>query len=66
MRSILPSVLAIAICGGFGATFAWFLVDTLGWTGVAGAIATAILGMFIAVAMFAVGVALAKALRPRH
>ena len=66
MRSILPSLLAIVICGGFGVTLAWFIIDALGWNGVAGAIATAMLGMFFAVAMFAVGIALAKALRPRH
>jgi len=66
MRSILPSLLAIVICGGVGATLAWFAVDALGWTGVAGAIATAMLAMVLAVAVFAGGIALAKALRPRH
>ncbi len=66
MRSILPSLLAIMICGGIGATLAWLIVDALGWTGVAGAIATAMLAMLLAVAVFAAGIALAKALRPRH
>jgi hypothetical protein len=66
MRSILPSLLAIMICGGIGATLAWFVVDALGWTGVVGAIATAMLAMVLAVAVFASGIALAKALRPRH
>ena len=66
MRSILPSLLAIVICGGVGATLAWIAVDALGWTGVSAAIATAMLAMVLAVAGFAAGIALAKALRPRH
>ena len=65
MLSILPSLLAIIVCGGIGATVAWFAVDAMDWTGVTAAIATAILGMFIAVGLFAGGIALAKALRLR-
>ena len=65
MLSILPSLLAIIICGGIGATLAWFVVDGMDWTGVTAAIVTAILGMIIAVALFAGGIALAKALRLR-
>ncbi|MEO8738995.1 MAG: hypothetical protein ABI537_04735 [Casimicrobiaceae bacterium] len=61
MLSILPSLLAIIVCGGIGATVAWFAVDAMDWTGVTAAIATTILGMFIAVALFGGGIALAKA-----
>lgn len=65
MLSILPSLLAIIICGGIGATLAWFVVDAMDWTGVTASIVTAILGMVIAVTLFAGGIALAKALRLR-
>lgn len=65
MLSILPSLLAIIVCGGIGATVAWFVVDAMDWIGVTAAIATAILAMFIAVALFAGGIALAKTLRLR-
>src|SRR5882757_8965175 len=60
MLSILPSLLAIIVCGGIGATVAWFAVDAMEWTGVTAAIGTAILAMFIAFALFAGGMWLAK------
>ena len=63
---MLPYVfrgIAILICGVSGAWFAWTLVDALGWTGVDGAIVTAIIGMVAATLLWAAGVALGKALR---
>ena len=65
MRSYLPSVIAILICGIGGAYFAWTLVDALGWTGVGGAIVTAIVGMIAATLLWSVGVAIGKGLRLR-
>jgi len=62
MLSYIPSVIAILICGVGGAYFAWTLVDALGWTGVGGAIVTAIVGMIAATLLWAVGVAIRKAL----
>lgn len=44
---------------------AWWLVFSLGWTGVGGAIAAAFLGMVLATLLWAGGVALTNALRPR-
>jgi hypothetical protein len=61
MRSYLPSVIAILICGIGGAYFAWNLVDALGWTGVAGAIVTAIIGMIAATLLWSIGVVVRKA-----
>ena len=65
MLSYLPGVIAILICGVGGAYFAWSVVDALGWTGVGGAIVTAILGMIAATLMWIVGVAVRKAIGPR-
>ena len=64
MLSYLPSVIAILICGVGGAYVAWTLVDALGWTGVGGAIVTAILGMIAATLLWIVGVAVRKAIGP--
>lgn len=65
MLSYLPGVIAILICGVGGAYFAWSVVDALGWTGVGGAIVTAILGMIAATLLWIVGVAVRKAMGPR-
>jgi hypothetical protein len=51
-------LLAIIVCGGGGAFVAWFLVSSLGGTGVGGGIASAMLGMLLAVLFWAGGVAL--------
>jgi hypothetical protein len=58
MRSILLSVIAILICGLIGAVFAWNVVDALGWTGVGGAIVTAIVGMVTATSLWVIGVSI--------
>jgi len=54
---------AIVVCGLAGAYAAWAAVDSLGWTGVGGAIATSFVAMVGATLMWAGGVALGKALR---
>ena len=63
MLSIFPSALAILFCGLVGAFAAWSIADALEWTGVGGAIATAIAGMVFATALWIVGVALRNALK---
>jgi hypothetical protein len=63
MLSILPSALAILICGLAGAVGAWRIADAFGWTGALGALATAIIGMVFATSLWIVGAALRKALR---
>jgi hypothetical protein len=63
MLSILPSAIAILICGVSGAVFAWTIVDALGWTGIGGAIVTAVIGMVTATVLWAVGVSIGKVLR---
>ena len=66
MLSFIFRLLAIAVCGGAGGVLAWWLVFSLGWTGVGGAIAAAFLGMVLAALLWAGGVALANALRRRQ
>jgi hypothetical protein len=60
MASTLGSILAIIVCGGIGAVAAWLLVSALGWSGTAGAIAAAMIGMALAAALFAAGAALRR------
>lgn len=60
--SYVLSGIAIVICAGFGATAAWFIVSSIGWGGVSGAIATAVLGMVLATFLFAVGIVIGKSL----
>jgi len=62
MLSYLPSAIAILICGFSGALLAWTTVDALGWTGVGGAIVTAIIGMVAATLLWIAGVSAGKAL----
>jgi hypothetical protein len=63
--SFIFRLLAIVVCGGAGGVLAWWLVFSLGWTGVGGAIAAAFLGMVLATLLWAGGVALANTLRHR-
>jgi hypothetical protein len=63
MLSILPSALAILFCGLVGAFGAWAIADALAWTGVGGAIATAIAGMVFATALWIAGAALRNVLK---
>jgi hypothetical protein len=55
--ALLPRLAAILACGGIGGVGAWSIVASLGLTGTGGAILAAFLGMVIAVALWAVGVA---------
>jgi hypothetical protein len=50
--AIVWSVVGIFICGGLGGFAAWALVTSLGWVGTPGAIAAAIIGMVVAVALW--------------
>lgn len=48
--SILGSILGIIVCGGIGGFAAWGVVTQLGWQGLFGAIAAALIGMVVATA----------------
>ena len=61
MRSILGSILAIIVCGGLGGYVGWLLVTTFGLDGTPGAIVAAIVAMVIAVAAWAAGSSLLRA-----
>ena len=63
MKKTIVSLIAIACCAGIGATLAWFILQPLGLSGIAAALATVFLAMVISVALFAGGIALAKALK---
>lgn len=60
MKSYLQSVLAILASGVPGAVLAWLAMTSLGLTGVALALATAVTAMVFSVAIFAALVALGK------
>jgi hypothetical protein len=60
--SYVLSGIAIVVCAVVGATAAWFIVSSIGWSGVAGAVATTALAMVLATLLFAGGVVLGKAL----
>jgi hypothetical protein len=62
MLSYLTNAIAILICGIGGAAVAWTVVDALGWTGVGGALVTAIVGMVAATLLWIVGVHVGNAL----
>ncbi|MCC7327082.1 MAG: hypothetical protein IT521_09795 [Burkholderiales bacterium] len=47
-RSILFSVIGIVISGTAGGVAGWSVVTTLGWSGVAGAVVAAGIGMVVA------------------
>ena len=50
--TIVWSVVGIFICGGLGGFAAWALVTSVGWDGTLGAIAAAVIGMVVAVALW--------------
>ena len=58
-----PRAIGLLICGVGGASLAWTVADALDWTGVGGAIITAMLGMVAATLLWATGVVVGKALR---
>ena len=59
--AIVWSVIGIFACGGLGGFAAWAFVTSLGWTGTPGAIAAAIIGMVVAVALWTGSTALLRA-----
>ena len=59
--SYVLSGISILICATLGATAAWFIVSSIGWGGIGGAIATTVLGMVLATLLFAAGILLGKA-----
>jgi hypothetical protein len=59
---IVWSVIGIFICGGLGGFVAWAFVTTAGWAGTPGAIAAAIIGMVVAVALWTGLTALLRAM----
>ena len=61
--AIVWSVVGILVCGGLGGFAAWALVTSVGWAGTAGAIAAAVIGMVVAVALWAGTTSLLRALR---
>jgi hypothetical protein len=63
MPFLIFRLLAIVVCGGGGALVAWLIVSSLGGTGVGGGIASAMIGMFLAMLFWVVGTVLIGALR---
>ena len=63
MKKTIVSLIAIACCAGIGATLAWFILQPLGLSGIAAALATVLLAMVISVALFICIIAAAKALK---
>jgi len=61
--SFILRLLAIVVCGGGGALIAWLIVSSLGGTGVGGGIASAMIGMVLAVLFWVGGTALIGALK---
>lgn len=59
--AIVWSVIGILICGGLGGFAAWALVTSIGWAGTFSAIVAALIGMVIAVALWAGLTALLRA-----
>jgi hypothetical protein len=55
LASLVGSILSIVVCGGVGGVIAWALVGALGIGGQLGAIVAAIVGMVVAVALWAAG-----------
>ncbi len=63
VANFILRLLAITVCGGGGGFVAWLLVSSLGGSGVGGGIASAMLGMLLAVLFWAGGVALIGTLK---
>jgi hypothetical protein len=61
--SFILRLLAIVVCGGGGALIAWSIVSSLGVTGIGGGIASAMIGMVLAMLFWVGGTALIGALR---
>lgn len=61
--SIFGSILGIVVCGTAGGVAAWAIVAFLGWDGVAGALAAAVIGMIVATAAWTAVTSMLRALR---
>ena len=61
--SLILRLLAIVVCGGGGGLTAWWIVSSLGGTGVGGGIASAMIGMVLALLFWIAAVALIGALK---
>ena len=59
---IVWSVIGIFICGGLGGFAAWAFVTAMGWSGTPGALAAAVIGMAVAVALWTGVTALMRSL----
>ena len=59
--TIVWSIVGIVVCGGLGGLAAWAVVTTLGWDGTPGALAAAVLGMVLSVALWTGFTALLRA-----
>ena len=60
--AIVWSIVGIIVCGGLGGLGAWAAVTSLGWDGTSGALAAAVLGMVLSVALWTGLTALLRAL----
>ena len=60
--AIVWSVVGIFVCGGLGGFAAWALVTSVVWDGTPGAIAAAVIGMVVAVALWTGSTSLLRAL----
>ena len=49
---IVWSIIGIVVCGGLGGFAAWAFVTAMGWSGTPGALAAAVVGMVVAVALW--------------
>ena len=64
--SILGAIPGIVVCGGGGGIAGWAIVNWIGWDGVLGAIAAAIIGMVVATAAWIALTSLQRTLRRRR
>jgi len=49
---IVWSIIGIVVCGGLGGFAAWAFITAMGWSGTPGALAAAVVGMVVAVALW--------------
>ena len=61
--STFGSILGIVFCGTAGGVAAWAIVALMGWDGVGGALAAAVIGMFVATAAWTAVTSMLRALR---
>ena len=59
---IVWSIIGIVVCGGLGGFAAWAFITAMGWSGTPGALAAAVVGMAVAVALWTGVTALMRSL----